>query len=393
MLGRIAAGDYPQRPHTVFRGPSLEGIAGALRFEECITRRGFDGPYTIVYHLGRPHEALPLDEEPAIVRAEPAQGVGAKLLRRHYRSASVPSSGEPRAARRPLLFNEDVVLSVLRPSVSDAAYFVNGDADDLYFVQEGGGVLRSLLGDVEFRAGDYVYVPKGIVHRFVLESGAAQLWFSMECSAGVDVPAQYRNDVGQLRMDAPYSHRDFRGPRFEGPMDEGITRVVVKRGGALHAFQHSRSPLDVVGYDGTVYPFAFAIRDFHAKVGRVHLPPTVHGTFATRGALICSFVPRALDFDPDAIPCPYPHSSVDVDEVIFYSEGNFTSRRGVGAGSISYHPAGIAHGPHPGAYEASIGAARTDEVAVMLDCARPLRVTAEALGVEDAGYHRSFVAD
>ncbi len=391
MLERIARGEVPQRPHTVFRGPSIEGIPGALRHEECITRRGFDGPYTIAYHLHRPHEARPVDAHGSIVRPEAAPPQGPPLLRRHYRSTDVASSGSQLFARRPLLFNEDVVLSVLRPSESCSTYFVNADADDLYFVQEGGGALRSLFGDVRFSSGDYVCVPRGIVHRFDLDAGARQLWFLMECTDGVAVPAQYRNGIGQLRMDAPYSHRDFRVPTFEGPKDEGLRRMLVKRQGGLHGFEHAHSPLDVVGYDGTLYPWAFAIRDFHPKVGRTHLPPTVHGTFVTRGALVCSFVPRLLDFDPDAIPCPYPHSSVDVDEVIFYSEGNFTSRRGVGPGSISYHPAGIAHGPHPGAYEGSIGAKSTDEIAVMLDCARPLTSTGYALGVEDAEYHLSFV--
>jgi homogentisate 1,2-dioxygenase len=193
-------------------------------------------------------------------------------------------------------------------------------------------------------------------------------------------------------MDAPYSHRDFVRPRFEGPRDEGVRETVVKRRDAFTTFTTRRSPLDVVGWDGTVWPWAFPILAFQPRVSSVHLPPTWHGTFAARGALICSFVPRPVDFHPDAIPCPYPHSSVDVDEILFYVEGNFTSRRGVGPGSISFHPAGIPHGPHPGSYERSIGSKETTELAVMLDCVEPLTPTQLAATIEDAGYQQSFVA-
>ena len=229
------------------------------------------------------------------------------------------------------------------------------------------------------------------MHRFVLTPGLGQHWLVLECPGGVAIPKQWRNPVGQLRMDAPYCHRDFRRPSFQGPIDEGIREVVVKHGGVFSGFAHDTSPFDVVGWDGTVYPWAFPILAFQPRAGLVHLPPTWHGTFATRGALICSFVPRLVDFHPEAIPCPYPHSSVDVDEMLFYCDGNFTSRKGVGPGSMSHHPAGIPHGPHPGAYEASIGSTRTDELAVMLDCSLPLVATQAALGIEDSGYHETFL--
>jgi homogentisate 1,2-dioxygenase len=191
-------------------------------------------------------------------------------------------------------------------------------------------------------------------------------------------------------MDAPYSHRDFRRVVWQPPRDEGLREVVVKKGGAFHGLRLDHSPLDVVGWDGAVYPMAFPILAFQPRVGLVHLPPTWHGTFAARGALVCSFVPRVVDFHPDAIPCPYPHASVDVDELLFYVRGQFTSRRGVGPGSISHHPAGVLHGPHPGAYQASLGVTRTDELAVMLDCEQPLQATAAAIGAEDPSYDDGF---
>lgn len=412
MLERRAQGELPRKPHTELRGPG-----GRLRYEECITRSGFDGPYTILYHERRPHEAEPCTLEElglsdlgpslieygqgsaASVHDGPSDG-GARLLRRHYRAAEVSSTGSFLTARRPLLTNEDLTLSVLRPESALEAYFVNGDADELYFIHRGGGRLSSVLGELEFSEGDYLCVPRGIPHRIELGPGL-HFWLLIECRGAVDVPAQYRNPVGQLRMDAPYSHRDFRAPRLTAARSGEPLNLVVSRGGRLHGFRLPSPVRDVVGWDGCLYPWAFSIHDFQPKVGRVHLPPTSHGTFTTRGALVCSFVPRLLDFGEGAIPCPYPHASVDIDEVIFYSSGEFGSRAGVGPGSISLHPAGIPHGPHPGRYEASAEeAARcraegrahwTEELAVMLDCARPLRPTATALAVEDLGYHQSFV--
>lgn len=386
MIERIVHGEVPAKHHIASRGAD-----GALRHEECITREGFDGPYTIAYHLGRPHTHRPAESPhgwPAPVAADPTA-----LRKRHFLTQSMsPRRGPPIDARTPLLFNDDVVISAAFPDADDPVYLANGDGDDLIFVHAGGGVVRSILGDLPFGPDDYVCIPRGIPHRILLTPGVAQHWFVMECRGGVHIPRQWRNEVGQLRMDAPYSHRDFRPVTFRGPLDEGIRTVVVKRQDRFHAFSLEHSPLDVVGWDGSVYPFAFPILNFQPRAGLVHLPPTWHGTFATRGALICSFVPRMVDFHPDAIPCPYPHSSVDCDEVLFYCRGNFTSRRGVGPGSVSYHPQGIAHGPHPGAYEGSLGSRQTSELAVMLDTFKPLAATAFATTVEDPSYQSSFIA-
>jgi homogentisate 1,2-dioxygenase len=387
MLERVCAGRVPGKPHVVFRSPG-----GGVYYEECVTRDGFDGPFSILYHEHRPHEAEPVEGEAAGFLV-PSPAGPAHLLRRHYRSLELAPRGQgPLQSRRPLLFNSDVVLGVTRPTESDSAYFVNGDADDLFFVLHGGGTLRSVFGDLRFAKGDYVCVPKGTLHRFVLDRGEPQAWLSIECKGGVGVPARYRNAVGQLKMDAPYSHRDFKRPEHTGPIDEQLRDVIVKRGDRFFGFRTGTTPLDVVGWDGATYPIAFPILAFQPRVGQVHLPPPVHTTFEARGAVVCSFVPRPLDFHPDANPCPYPHSSVDVDEVLFYANASFGSRRGVGEGSLSHHPAGIPHGPHPGAYESAPGTARTGEVAVMLDCFAPLERTADALACEDPAYHASFRA-
>jgi homogentisate 1,2-dioxygenase len=384
VLDRIVQGDVPRKHHLAFRDRE-----GRLLYEEAYTRAGFDGAYTLAYHLGRPHATRPADVRHGfrLPQAAPPR----PLARRHYRTQDLaPKGGPPVDARVPLLFNGDVVLSMATPDAADPVYFSNGDGDDLLFVMEGGGLLRSPLGDLRFDAGDYVYVPRGLLHRIVPDAGP-QRWLAIEAAGGVHLPAQWRNATGQLRMDAPYSHRDFRRVEWKGPTDEGIRDAVVKRRGAFHGFRYGASPLDVVGWDGALYPFAFPILNFQPRAGLVHLPPTWHGTFALPGALVCSFVPRLLDFHPEAVPCPYPHASVDVDEVILYVRGEFTSRRGVGPGSISHHPAGVMHGPHPGAYEGSIGAKATNELAVMLDCHRPLEVTHDALALEDPGYDASFL--
>ncbi len=384
MLDRVVAGDVARKHHI-----ALRDAEGNLRYEECFTRDGFDGPYSILYHARRPHTQHLAEAHHGFEVPRPAPERA--LAKRHFVTGRIEQTAKPPVdARLPILYNDDVTLSIARPGVEDPVYFANGDGDDLYFVFKGGGTVRSPFGDLRFGVDDYVCVPRGIPHRMVPDPGE-QHWLVIECAGGLGLLKQWRNDVGQLRMDAPYSHRDFRRPVFSGPRDEGIRQLVVKRSGDFHGFAYTDSPLDVVGWDGTVYPWAFPILAFQPKVGLVHLPPIWHGTFGARGALICSFVPRLVDFHPDAIPCPYPHSSPSCDEILFYVRGQFTSRKGVGPGSVSLHPAGIPHGPHPGAYEASIGTRETGELAVMIDTFRALRQTPEAARIEDPGYQESFI--
>jgi homogentisate 1,2-dioxygenase len=382
MLERRAVGRISPKPHLRQRSAT-----GGVVYEECLTRAGFEGPFSMLYHVDRPHEAEPIALEAAFATTDllPPRA----LLRRHYRCLELPPGGSSAEARTPLLANGAVTIGFLRPTREDAFYFSNADGDELFFVLEGGGVLRSPFGDLPFERGDYVYVPKGVVHRF-LPADIAQAWLWLEFGGALGLPAAYRNHTGQLKMDAPYSHRDFRAPEFAGPRDEGLREVAVKRRGAWHGYRARYSPLDVLGWDGALYPFVLPISAFSPRVGQVHLPPPVHATFEAPGALVCSFVPRPLDFHPQANPIPYPHSSVDVDEVLFYANTAFASRRGIVPGSLSHHPAGITHGPHPGAYEQADPAKFTDELAVMLDCSAPLDASRAALAVEDAAYHASF---
>ena len=383
MLDRRVLGEVPKKPHL----RQAADTGGAI-YEECLTRAGFEGPFSILYHQHRPHEAEPY--EVGLSFQPPTLAPSPGLLRRHYRCLGVAAGTTSAESRTPLLVNRDVSVGFLRPTAADPVYFANGDGDELFFVLEGSGVLRTVFGDLAFERGDYVVLPKGTQHRFVPTEGESQAWLWLEFGGALGLPARYRNAVGQLRMDAPYSHRDFRGPVSVAPRDEGIRELVVKRRGGWHGYRARHSPLDVLGWDGSVFPFALPILAFSPRVGQVHLPPPVHATFEAPGVLVCSFVPRPLDFHPNANPCPYPHSSVDVDEVLFYVNGAFGSRRGVGPGSLSHHPAGIAHGPHPGAYETPPPERFTDELAVMLDCTAPLDPTRAAQGLEDPTYHASF---
>lgn len=383
MLDRLVMGEVPPKHHVAFRDPE-----GRLRWEECLTRKGFDGAYTLMYHQHRPHEARVVPARHGWAAPVAADGER-PLARRHYRGLQVPEGGPAVDARTPLLFNADLVIAMARPTEPDPVWVVDGEADELVFVQEGTGTVRTPLGDLRYEPLDYVCLPKGVPHRILPDPGVPQV---LLCTLGHDLGllSKWRNELGQLRMDAPYCHRDFRLPTFTGPTDDGVRDAVVRRDGRWHGLRYPQPLTDVVGWDGTVYPWVFPMLAFQPRAGLVHLPPDWHGTFAVRGALICSFVPRVVDFHPDAVPCPYPHTSVDCDEFLLYVRGNFTSRRGVGPGSISHHPYGIPHGPHPGAYEASIGTHRTDEVAVMIDSFAPMRATAAALACEDPGYHDSF---
>lgn len=384
MPARRASGDLPAVAHTAFRGED-----GALRYEHCLTRDGFSGPYSILYHLHPPHLQESIGAPPH--RLERRASGDRALLKRHYETGRFSARGEREVASSALGWNDDVSVAVVTPTEDDSAYVLDGDADRLFFVAEGTGTLRSVFGDLDFAADDYVVVPRGVLHRFTFGAGASVRLLEVACTSSIDLLRRYRNDLGQLRMDAPLSDRDLRVPRFVGPIDEGIRELRVVRGRAVHRYRVPTSPLDVVGWDGTIHPFAVAIRAFRPRVGAVHLPPDVHGTFEARGVLVSSFVPRPLDFAPGAIPCPYPHSSVDCDELIFYQSGDFLSRRGIARGSVTLHPSGLPHGPIVAAYEASLGRTSVSEIAVMLDLDAPFERSAAASAIEDHGYHASYL--
>jgi homogentisate 1,2-dioxygenase len=385
MIHRLQRGAIPPVPHTVFK------VGGEQVYEHCFTRRGFEGAYTIMYHARPPHWIEEeKDEGPHPGVAEPSWD-GA-VRRRHFLSANLPDGGDPFAARRLIMANRDLGVWIARPDRDDPTLVADADADELIFVHEGTGRLETPLGVVPFAPGDYVFVPRALPHRWRLDGPAFLL--VLDARSGIDVPHQFRNPSGQLRMDAPYTHRDFKEPEWPdgGPATLGAPREMrVLRDGRVSRVRWANDPFDVVGWDGQVWPFAFPIRAYKPKTGMIHLPPTTHITFAGGGFVVCSFVPRLVDWGPQSIPCPYPHSSVDCDEVIFYVDGKFTSRRGVGPASLTLHPVGVPHGPHPGRYEGSVGTTRTDELAVMFDTFSPLLPTDHARNVEDGSYNLSWV--
>ena len=385
MIHRLQRGEVPPKPHTVFERD------GRLAFEHCFTRQGFSGAFTILYHRKPPHWVISEEELGPMPGSLPAEWDG-PLRRRHFRTDEFAPGGTPFLGRKLLLSNPDVGIWVARPDRGEESLVCNAGADELTFVQKGTGRVECPLGILSFEAGDYVFMPRGLAHRWRLDGPATLL--VLEGRSFIDIPHEFRNPSGQLRMDAPYTHRDFREPLWPEGGPEALDpprRLVTLREGRLTAFELAHNPFDVIGWDGTVWPFAFPIRAYQPKTGLVHLPPTIHLTFAGGGFVVCSFVPRLVDTHEHAIPCPYPHSSVDCDEILYYVEGNFTSRKGIGPGSISLHPAGLPHGPHPGTYEASVGSRRTDELAVMVDTFKPLLPTDHARGTEDSRYNRSWV--
>lgn len=395
MLDRVCLGSVARKHHI-----ALRDAEGKLLYEHCLTRKGFDGAYTILYERALPPRDIL--HRRAELAPDPEAYFDEGLHRRHFVAKQLEphTKGDHLATRRVLMSNSDVAVGVCAPTEKAARYFSNADGDELYFVHAGSGTLETNFGPLVYRAGDYLLIPRGTVYRVVPDKAADKdapppVWLLLEGRSYLEIPPQFRNPVGQLRMDAPYSHRDFRRPtELPAPSGSEFTPghypILVKRGGSYHEIVRDADPMGVVGWDGTVYPLALSIHDYQPRTGSVHLPPTAFTTFVGGGFVICSFVPRLVDFHKEAIPCPYPHSNVDCDEVIFYVSGNFTSRRGIGPTSISHHPAGIPHGPQPGAYEGSIGKTQTDELAVMLDTFKPLGLTADARTIEDPGYHDSW---
>lgn len=390
MIHRHAIGLLPSKPHTALRDD-----AGKLMMEVCVTREGFHGPFSILYYKRPPTDefaveklALPGFCPFTLVEDQP-------LHRRHVRTQDMKPGGDFLTGRRTMLVNADVQISLCKPTDPPKQFFSNGDGDELYFIKEGSGHVESVYGILPFRKLDYVLIPKSTPHRVHLDANKGVM-LVFEGRPYLGIPGEYRNAYGQLTDYAPFSHRDFRLPTELLTFDAknhgtGPYPVAVKMSDTLTVHQYAHFPHEVVGWDGAIYPVAFNILDYQPKTGLVHLPPTIHTTFAGNGFVVCSFVPRLVDYHAQAIPCPYGHASVDMDEILYYVDGNFTSRRGIESESISLHPQGVPHGPHPGTYERSIGTKHTGELAVMCDTYKPLRLTTVAAGVEDKDYHMSWV--
>jgi homogentisate 1,2-dioxygenase len=378
-------GKVPRKRHIVLRRDD-----GGMHYEELVGNKGFEGPSSLLYHLRLPTAVKSTRTLRGLAWATEPERV---LRHRHFRTGGLSTGPSPVLDRVPLLFNSDVALSLVGPEKEDDFLYRNGQGDEVVYVAEGEGVLESSFGALPWRSGDYVVIPRGVLHRWQLAKGPFR-FLTIESSGYVRTPKRYRNEHGQLLESAPFSERDIRRPEAVEPRDEtGDFPVVVKSGNRLVETVMAHHPFDVVGWDGYYYPWAFSIHDFEARVGRVHLPPPVHQTFEGDGFVVCSFCPRPYDFDPEAVPAPYSHQNVMSDEVLFYANSEFMSRRGIEYGSITLHPDGLPHGPQPGRTEDSIGAKGTNELAVMVDTFRPLLVGRAALPIEDESYGRSWLGD
>ncbi|RFM24520.1 MAG: homogentisate 1,2-dioxygenase [Candidatus Thermochlorobacter aerophilum] len=374
-------GQIPAKRHTQFRKPD-----GSLYAEELISTKGFSGIYSNVYHLSPPTKVQQIGE----TEWRPLVKWGERELRHHHlRTKAIEPSGDGISARIPILFNNDVTIWVARPKEEMTYFYRNGAADEVVFIHEGEGTLATQLGNIHYKQGDYLVIPRGLTHQF--RYTGAQRWFIIEVYSPVQTPKRYRNEFGQLLEHSPYCERDLHPPtELETHDEKGSFEIRVKKGELYARYCYSHHPFDVVGWDGYYYPFAFSIYDFEPITGRIHQPPPVHQVFEANNLVICNFVPRLFDYHPQAIPAPYNHSNIDSDEVLYYVDGNFMSRRGIEVASLTIHPGGIPHGPHPGTVEKSIGAKETHEYAIMIDTFRPLNFTQQAQAFDDATYPMSW---
>lgn len=378
----VRLGNLPKKRHTQFRQPD-----GTLYAEELISTRGFSGPMSLVYHINLPTEVKAWEDlgdvRPKFLDSEP-------LRHRHLLTARMPARGDAISGRIALMGNNDVIWYQANIAEQMSGFYKNAEGDECLFIHDGSGTLHSMFGTVSFHPGDYLVIPRGTVYRLDFDHLPVRL-IAIESHGPIEIPRRYRNEYGQLMEHAPFYERDIRPPTELATHDEkGDFFVVVKARGRLTRYQYRFHPFDVVGWDGFVYPWAFSIHDFAPIVGKLHMPPPIHQNFQGHNFVICSFCPRMLDFDPEAVPVPYNHSNVDSDEVLYYCNDKFGSRKGIQEGSITLHPLGIPHGPQPGAVEKSLGATRTEELAVMLDTFHPLMLTAEAAQIEDPDYWKSW---
>ncbi len=373
-------GDVPRKRHIVFREN------GRLLTEEVMGLEGFTGNESILYHLESPCRVKELGAFTEIEREEWVPDTHAHRL---MNTADVPPDGDEISGRRTLMWNADVEISLCRPESSMDYFFRNGEGDEVIFVHEGTGTLETTFGDVPYSDGDYLVVPRGTTYRF--RPTGPQRYLVFETPGLIEIPRRYRNQYGQILEGAPYYHRDIHPPtELNTHRDRGDFLVKVRVRGGYQEYVLDYHPFDVVGWDGYLYPWTFSIHDFEPITGRIHQPPPSHQTFQGPNFVICSFCPRKLDFDPEAVPIPYHHSNLQSEEMIYYVSGNFGSRKGISVGSITLHPSGLPHGPHPGLAEKALGVAETTELAVMCDTFRPLRLSTLARDLDDGRYAYSW---
>jgi homogentisate 1,2-dioxygenase len=377
-------GKFPDKRHIQFRRED-----GHLYSEQLFSTEGFSDNYSILYHTYPPTQIIQVGDA---VNVAPKTIHDKQLKHRSLKGFEVSPKDDFLESRTPVLVNNDckIILAAPKKSTTDY-YYKNADADEVIFIHVGSGTLKTMYGNIEFGYGDYLVIPRGTIYQMHFNDENNRL-FIVESTSAVITPKRYRNDFGQLMEHSPFCERDIRKPSvLETHDDKGDYLLYIKKQDLMYPYHYKSHPFDVIGWDGYVYPYAFSIHNFEPITGRVHQPPPVHQTFQTRGFVICSFVPRLYDYHPLAIPAPYNHSNIDSDEVLYYVDGDFMSRKHVEKGMITLHPGGIPHGPHPGTVEKSIGKKETQELAVMVDTFKPLLMTEAAAGIEDKDYHLSWL--
>ena len=380
----LKRGEIPHKRHTVFKNSN-----GDFYYEQLFGTEGFDGKASLLYHKQRPTQITSISGG---VNMAPVAAVSHNITPRKLEGFDVQPKADFLDSRTILFFNNHVNIGLARPEDSMGDYFYkNGESDEMFFIHKGSGVLHSLFGDLAFTEGDYIVIPKGTIYQLEFNDKDNKILF-VESRDEIWFPKRYLNRFGQLMEHSPFCERDIKTPEFVEAKDEiGDFPVKVLKEGILHTVNYKTHPFDIVGWDGFHYPFGMSIHDFEPLTGRIHMPPPIHQTFGTKSYVICSFVPRLYDYHPEAIPAPYNHSNIDAEEILYYVDGDFMSRKGIKPGQFTLHPGGIAHGPHPGTMEKSIGEKGTEEFAVMIDTFHPVKLTQAALAIEDENYVRSWL--
>ncbi len=377
-------GKIPNKRHIQFRKPN-----GELYYEQLFGTIGFDGMSSLLYQINRPTMVAEVGES---IDMTPKVVVDRNIKSRKLLGFNVEQVDDFLDSRKTMLVNNDIHIGVAAPRKSMQDYFYkNADADEMLFIHKGTGRLKTLLGQIKFEYGDYLIIPRGMIYQIEFDTEDNRILWA-ESFHPIYTPKRYRNWFGQLLEHSPFCERDYILPdNLETHDEKGEFLMKIKKQSHLHQLTYNSHPFDVVGWDGYNFPYGFSIHNFEPITGRVHQPPPVHQTFETSAFVICSFCPRLYDYHPKSIPAPYNHSNIDSDELLYYVDGDFMSRNNIGPGYMTLHPGGIPHGPHPGAYERSIGQTETEELAVMIDTFKPLQLTEEALGIDDGKYYQSWL--
>ncbi|UXP32197.1 homogentisate 1,2-dioxygenase [Reichenbachiella agarivorans] len=377
-------GEIPGKRHTQFKKSD-----GSLYYEQLFGTIGFEGMSSLLYHHRRPTMIQDIGQS---IDVSPVIAVEKNIHSKKLIGFQVSQKDDFLQAREPLMVNQDLIIGLTAPRQSMKDYYYkNVSADELLFIHRGSGTLRTLVGNIPFEYGDYLIIPRGMIYQIDFDTADNRILY-VESFSPIYTPKKYRNWFGQLQEHSPFCERDYKLPRdLESHDAKGDFLIKIKKQGMLHHVHYASHPFDVVGWDGYNYPYGFSIHNFEPITGRIHQPPPVHQTFETSAFVVCSFCPRMYDYHPQSIPAPYNHSNIDSDEMLYYVDGDFMSRNDVAPGNISLHPAGIPHGPHPGAYERSIGQTETKELAVMIDTFRPLMLTENALKIDDGKYYSSWI--